>query len=128
MLNHGPMSLEQLDEIRGRVDLMKGNPPVDIWSELVGERKAPAYHAAPKDLMNLVHEVERLRRFESIVAWWDGDAGDGKMQVAMTHRAARALAERFMEYPHLQVGALGHNFYPDARAALGAALDNREEA
>lgn len=72
MLNYGPMTQEQLDEIRGRVGLMNGNPPVDIWSELVGARKAPAYHAAPKDLMNLIHEVERLRRFESIVAWWNG--------------------------------------------------------
>ncbi|MCT1879882.1 hypothetical protein M3C26_03615 [Kocuria rhizophila] len=72
--------------------------------------------------------MKRLQPFESIVSWRYGDTTDGRTQVAMTHRAARALAERFMEHPHMRVGALGHNFYPDARAALDAALGTGEEA
>jgi len=143
-----PMTQEQLDAIQARVDGATGGPwgcygdgaheVFDAGEYSDGDRgevvaavidklsDAVFIAEAREDIPALLAEVQRLRHFESIVSWRYGDTTDGKTQVAMTHRAARALGERFMEHPHLKVGALGHNFYPDARAALNAALDTGE--
>ena len=70
---------------------------------------------APQDLTDLIAEVGRLRALTTV--------GDD-----MVERAAFTLARRFEKHPYLRVGALGHDFTPDARAALDAALGTGEDA
>ena len=68
---------------------------------------------APQDLADLLAEVKRLRALTTV-------------DDAMVERAAFTLARRFEKHPYLRVGALGHDFTPDARAALDAALGTGE--
>ena len=87
------------------------------------ERLAEARAALDEDMsqwggeygLELIAEVERLRALTTV--------GDD-----MVERAAFTLARRFEKHPYLRVGALGHDFTPDARAALDAALTTGEQS
>lgn len=112
MSTNDPMTQERLNEIQGRVGMMNGNPPVDIWAELIGARKALAYHAAPQDLMDLLADNERLRALTTV-------------DDAMVERAARAMMDASPDSAYITDDE--HDWYVhDARAVLDAALGPRE--
>lgn len=119
-MKHEPMSQERLDAIRGRLDARTpgeweaSGREIDAlapsWGEVVStevncmnycyggtgrgvERAEDAdlIAHAPDDLADLLAEVQRLKRFESIVSWRYGDTTDGKTRDAMVEKAARTL-------------------------------------
>ena len=135
MSTNEPMTQGRLDAIRERVEVATDGPwAVDsddpsyiIYSERGGwdglviaqvadqdgalfpvEHNGALIANAPQDLTALLAEVERLRALTTV-------------DDAMVERAAFTLARRFEKHPYLRVGALGHDFTPDARAALDAA-------
>lgn len=142
-MKHEPMTQERLDAIRERVAhatpgpwgpgnrcVFANNPrhPHGVYAVVSDEVVNGAYGVAisrtadvdliahaPDDLTDLLAEVERLRALTTV--------GDD-----MVERAAFTLARRFEKHPYLRVGALGHDFTPDARAALDAALGTGEGA
>jgi len=143
-MKHEPMTQERIDAIRGRVDAAERGPwevengganetsqflegpegsvLVRNWrgsgylsEEYVWVEKPNAEFIAHarEDIPALLAEVKRLRALTIV--------DDG-----MVERAAFTLARRFEKHPYLRVGAVGHDFTPDARAALDAALGTGE--
>ena len=122
-MKHEPMSQERLDAIRGRLDARTpgeweaSGREIDAlapsWGEVVStevncmnycyggtgrgvERAEDAdlIAHAPDDLADLLAEVQRLKRFESIVSWRYGDTTDGRTREDMVERAARVLRDK----------------------------------
>ena len=136
-MKHEPMTQERLDAIQARVDGATGGPwgcygdgaheVFDAGEYSDGDRgevvaavidklsDAVFIAEAREDIPALLAEVKRLRALTTV--------GDD-----MVERAAFTLARRFEKHPYLRVGALGHDFTPDARAALDAALGTGEGA
>ena len=130
-MKHEPMTQERLEAIRARLADVgaiwkyAATPTGDGEVITVGQEGPIAWGIdidsaaliahAPQDLTDLLAEVERLRALTTV--------GDD-----MVERAAFTLARRFEKHPYLRVGALGHDFTPDARAALDAALGTGEGA
>lgn len=134
-MKHEPMTQERLDAIQARVDGATGGPwgcygdgaheVFDAGEYSDGDRgevvaavidklsDAVFIAEAREDIPALLAEVKRLRALTTV--------GDD-----MVERAAFTLARRFEKHPYLRVGALGHDFTPDARAALDAALGTGE--
>ena len=112
-----PLSPERLAEIRGRRDL--GTPTT-------------------QDVDDLLAEVQRLQRFESIVSWRYGDTTDGMTREDMVERAARAFYEHpvpgttglHMDWDQLTAEAPGvaDTYRRHLRAALDAALGTQKGA
>lgn len=115
-MKHTPMTQEQLNAIRERVDASTAGPwqwwgeaelvslsvpdstSEDDYPRITNEDgqidssdDADLIEHAPDDLADLLAEVKRLRHFESIVSWRYGDTTDGKTREAMVEKAARTL-------------------------------------
>lgn len=98
-----PMTQERLDAIRERVDASSAPwmpaKPDEVYRAEDGKQVAwnldpedvDLIAHAPDDLADLLAEVQRLKRFESIVSWRYGDTTDGKTRDAMVEKAARTL-------------------------------------
>ena len=150
MSTHEPLTQERLDAIQARVDGATNGPwgcygdgahevfdageygdgdRGEVVAAVIDRLSDAVFIAnAREDIPALLAEVQRLRHFESIMSWRYGDTTDGKTREDMIERAAFTLARRFEKHPYLRVGALGHDFTPDARAALDAALGTGEGA
>jgi len=97
------MTQERLDAIRERVDASSAPwmpaKPDEVYRAEDGKQVAwnldpedvDLIAHAPDDLADLLAEVQRLKRFESIVSWRYGDTTDGKTRDAMVEKAARTL-------------------------------------
>ena len=129
-MKHEPMTQERLDAIQARVDGATGGPwgcygdgahevfdagecsdgdRGEVVAAVIDKLSDAVFIAeAREDIPALLAEVKRLRALTTV--------GDD-----MVERAAFTLARRFEKHPYLRVGALGHDFTPDARAALDAA-------
>lgn len=120
MSTHERMTPERLDEARAALD--------EDHSQWGGEYG-----------LDLLREVQRLKRFESIVSWRYGDTTDGQTREDMTERAARA----FYEHPTPGIAEnlrtnwdrlveaspdVADNYRRHIAAALDAALGTQEEA
>lgn len=102
-MKHEPMTQERLDAIRERVDASSAPwmpaKPDEVYRAEDGKQVAwnldpedvDLIAHAPDDLADLLAEVQRLKRFESIVSWRYGDTTDGKTRDAMVEKAARTL-------------------------------------
>lgn len=120
MSTNEPMTQEQLDVIRGRVESSTWTEAdpwecteddwdgwcVGTWDSGFGTAyvakdiqsggdeggsDAALIANAPQDLADLLAEVQRLKHFESIVSWRYGDTTDGKTRADMIERAARLM-------------------------------------
>ena len=130
-MKHEPMTQEQLDAIRERVEVATDGPwAVDSddpsyiihserggWDGLVIAQVAdqdgalfPVEHNgaliahAPQDLADLLAEVARLRHFESIVSWRYGDTTDGRTREDMVERAKRAFGAATAQVSSIPLG------------------------
>ena len=150
-----PMTQERLDAIQERVNAAtaglwdwEDNGTLVAWDGYDTEpviaygytdpedRKLIAH--APQDLADLLAEVQRLKRFESIVSWRYGDTTDGMTREDMVERAARAFYEHpvpgttglHMDWDQLTAEAPGvaDTYRRHLRAALDAALGTQEGA
>ena len=142
-MKHEPMTQERLDAIQERVGGITDGPwsywsgrgyrencvksdsreDVPTVAEVIPEADDAVFIAhAPQDITDLLADNEQLRadneRLRALTTVDDD----------MVERAAFTLARRFEKHPYLRVGALGHDFTPDARAALDAALGTGEGA
>lgn len=106
-MKHEPMTQERLEAIRARLADVgaiwkyAATPTGDGEVITVGQEGPIAWGIdidsaaliahAPQDLADLLAEVQRLKRFESIVSWRYGDTTDGKTRDAMVEKAARTL-------------------------------------
>ena len=153
MSTNEPMTQEQLDAIRERVGGITDGP-WSYWSgrdyrencvksdsredaptvaEVIPEADDAVFIAnAPQDITDLLAEVERLKRFESIVSWRYGDTTDGKTREDMIERAARAVLRgdeaitgEYTQWDNLPEG-IRDNYRRTARTALDAALGTGE--
>lgn len=160
-MKHEPMTQERLDAIQARVDGATNGPwgcygdgaheVFDAGEYSDGDRgevvaavidklsDAVFIAEAREDIPALLAEVQRLKRFESIMSWRYGDTTDGRTREDMVERAAQAYFEDpipsvddslrpkwdplVAAYP-----GVADNYRRHMRAALDAALGTGEGA
>ena len=147
-MKHEPMTQERLDAIRERVDASSAPwmpaKPDEVYRAEDGKQVAwnldpedvDLIAHAPDDLADLLAEVQRLKRFESIVSWRYGDTTDGRTREDMVERAKRAFGAATAQVSSIPLGmsedmfidSVGLQHQHAIRAALDAALGTGEGA